>query len=273
MTQPALRHREKDTSAVPSGGRGRYTFPLTPSFEDGLVRVTSETLGEFDRLFVERPRAGHISHPTFAFTYFGEPGQISLGEIAGSPTPSTDADLLILDIADDLFTAVRSGAGTETPFKWLGFRSDWIIPSPLTGGESEAKEAYLGKLADMLALQGDWDGHGASSISPEAGKLAERFMKQLPATISDCDIYPEPDGSVGWECHKDNDFSLYLSFSPEEEIAYVAVYRHDGPEEVHRGKGIKMVDRLPEVLQRFIYELADPVAGVSIFRDWRNPPK
>lgn len=122
------------------------------------------------------------------------------------------------------------------------------------------------KLVEMQALDADWDGYSAQPISPMACKLARKFIKLLPTTIYDYEIYPEPDGSVGWECHNENGFSLYFSFSPDEEIAYVAVYRKDGREEVHRGRGIILLETLTELLQPFIDELVDPLVAVSIAR-------
>ena len=92
-------------------------------------------------------------------------------------------------------------------------------------------------------------------MSPAACDLAKRFSGLLPVEVKDYDLYPEPDGSIGWECHRGKEFSLYLSFTPEKELAYIAVYRNDGEEEVHRGRGIKVLDWLPAVLQRFVDEL------------------
>ncbi len=128
-------------------------------------------------------------------------------------------------------------------------------------------------LAEIEALEPDWDAYGARQVSPVACRLARKFLRLLPPQIEDFDIYPEPDGSIGWECHKGAEFSLFLSFTPDEEIAYVAVYRENDQEEVHRGRGIKMVEKLPKVLQPFIDELIDSLAPGYSFRDWSHSPK
>lgn len=114
-------------------------------------------------------------------------------------------------------------------------------------------ETFRRELDEIGALGSDWDGHDAAQISGNACRHALEFFEALPADLRQFEPYPEPDGSVGLEYHRDNTFSLYLSFSPEGELSYVAVFRDPkGGEEVHRGSGIKATDELPDALRVFL---------------------
>lgn len=109
------------------------------------------------------------------------------------------------------------------------------------------------ELDELIALGPDWDGHGALQIVREASDYAFAFAQALPPEMKNVAPFAETDGSVGLEYHKDNKFSLYLSFSPQGEIAYVAVFRDpDGSEEVHRGHGIKASDKIPVTIGRIL---------------------
>jgi hypothetical protein len=100
-------------------------------------------------------------------------------------------------------------------------------------------------LEEMSHLQANWDGYDADAISTEAVRFASEFIDILGTEALFFEPYADPDGSVGLEGHKD-DRSIYLSFSPERKIAYVA--KIGGA--VHRGHSadVPTIKKLLDVL-------------------------
>lgn len=133
---------------------------------------------------------------------------------------------------------------------------DWIFyfSEPDTVSSLDDLRAELDEFAN---LDPNWDGHGAAPISRAACEYAWRFLQELPEEKRNFEPYPEPDGSVGFECHKDNKSSMYLSFSPVGEIAYVAVFKYEsGAEEVHRGSGLRAGSEIPSRIRELIDDIA-----------------
>lgn len=100
-------------------------------------------------------------------------------------------------------------------------------------------------LEEMSHLQANWDGYDADAVSTEAVRFASEFIDIVGTEALFFEPYADPDGSVGLEGHKD-DRSIYLSFSPERKIAYVA--KIGGA--VHRGHSadVPTIKKLLDVL-------------------------
>lgn len=131
--------------------------------------------------------------------------------------------------------------------QWFERRTD--TESLALGGTDAANpeetRTYIAALhCELHSLQGlpaDWDGHGAARISVQSCRDAAWFIDEFAGELRGLEVYPEPDGSVGAEWHDGTARSLYLSFSGECEVAYVAVLRgSNAKEQVHRGSAVKL---------------------------------
>ena len=136
-----------------------------------------------------------------------------------------------------------------------------MLLSGISGAKDVAKAQAVtslevrAELKDFLTLGFDWDGHGAKAISPKACVHAWRFLRAPLRQLPEFEPYPEPDGSVGLEYHKENK-SLYLSFAADRQIAYVLVVRKSGAEEVHRGRGVIAGKVIPVSIRRILDAVA-----------------
>ena len=161
-------------------------------------------------------------------------------------------------VSKDLNPLWRHYLGTEVAFE-AAVRE--MINKLLSGisGAQDIDEPWLdeprAELKEFLTLGSDWDGHGAKATSPRACVHAWRFLRALPNQIRGFEPYPEPDGRVGFEYHKNNK-SLYLSFDADGDIAYVVVFRKPGGEEVHRGRGVKAGKVIPASIRRILNAVA-----------------
>lgn len=115
------------------------------------------------------------------------------------------------------------------------------------------RTALQDRVASLADLPDDWDGHGGERASTEALRRASQFIERMAGSLLTVEPYPEPDGGVGLEYHSDEHFSLYISFPPSGEAAYVAVLRRGGgKEEIHRGNGIASTTQLTAIINRIL---------------------
>jgi hypothetical protein len=135
--------------------------------------------------------------------------------------------------------------------------------APATGFRTESAQGidpYVKRLDDELRsfilLGEDWDAQGAEAISVEACEQARRFVTSLPPQFHRFEAYPEPNGNVGLEYHKNGTVSLYLSISGTGEITYVAITRdRTKGEEIHRGHGVRFKAGSHSVFEQILYAL------------------
>jgi hypothetical protein len=70
----------------------------------------------------------------------------------------------------------------------------------------------------------DWDGHGASRISPNAYDAAKRFIQGLPGNIERPILAADPDGCVTFEWSLSPKRMVWVSVHPDYRIDYAAIF-------------------------------------------------
>jgi len=110
---------------------------------------------------------------------------------------------------------------------------------------SDPVSSHSQKLIEIAKLKAGWDGYNAEPISADAIRHAIAFVRSLGMQGSLFEPFPDPDGSVGLEGHKNNK-SVYLNFSSLGAIAYVI----KGGNSIHRGHDVnaETVHKLLDVL-------------------------
>ncbi|MGI9303077.1 MAG: hypothetical protein ACR2RB_10260, partial [Gammaproteobacteria bacterium] len=74
----------------------------------------------------------------------------------------------------------------------------------------------------------DWDGYGATPITPEAIRQAMAFALALPGHIPTPDVLPEADGEVEFEWYADNEHIVSVSVNANGVLSYVARFGLEG---------------------------------------------
>ncbi len=77
----------------------------------------------------------------------------------------------------------------------------------------------------------NWDGEGAAPISQETYHEAVKFLRMLPLTIEMPETVPEPNGSIGFEWHR-NQRVFVVSVKGKQSLSYAGVF---GPGVTARG--------------------------------------
>jgi hypothetical protein len=84
------------------------------------------------------------------------------------------------------------------------------------------KSAALSRLASLIAECADsgWDGGDALAVDPIAGRLAERFVRALPDSVSLPEFAAEPDGSISLDWIQSRTRLFSLSVGRSSRLAY-----------------------------------------------------
>ena len=90
----------------------------------------------------------------------------------------------------------------------------------------------------------NWDGYGATALSPAAYGHARTFLESLPTTVPVPDVVPEPDGEIAFEWEYGAWRLLSVSIGPTGVLSYAALYGRTS--KVHGTE--KFVDRMPEAI-------------------------
>ena len=90
----------------------------------------------------------------------------------------------------------------------------------------------------------DWDGYGATAVSPAAYGNARAFLEALPTTTPVPDVVPEPDGEIAFEWDYGPWRILSVSVGPTALLSYAALYGRTS--KAHGTE--KFIDRLPETI-------------------------
>jgi len=115
----------------------------------------------------------------------------------------------------------------------------WLLDLKAWGDETEQLKASV---TDLLNLQRGWDGEDADPIDPRSAEHACAFIDALGERSKDFEPFPDPNGLVGLEAHKEGK-AAYLSFFHDGLMAYV--FRVGNA--VHRGNKAN-----PDVVKRVL---------------------
>lgn len=69
-----------------------------------------------------------------------------------------------------------------------------------------------------------WDGYGAEAVSPDAYRLAKRFIQSLPTGIPRPSISADPDGCVTFEWQVSSRRLVLVSVHADYRIDYAAIF-------------------------------------------------
>ena len=72
--------------------------------------------------------------------------------------------------------------------------------------------------------QPGWDGYGAEAISPDAYRIAQRFIRSLPAGIPRPSLSADPDGCVTFSWRVSPRRLVLASVHPDYRIDYAALF-------------------------------------------------
>ncbi|MGA2362976.1 MAG: hypothetical protein ABSG73_11020 [Candidatus Aminicenantales bacterium] len=70
----------------------------------------------------------------------------------------------------------------------------------------------------------DWDGHGASPITPEAYSEAVSLIISLPRSVTIPEIVPEPTGGIGFEWFAGRNQILVMTVQGKNKLNYAGIF-------------------------------------------------
>lgn len=102
----------------------------------------------------------------------------------------------------------------------------------------------------------DWDGYDANPISQEVYLEASKLIRILPSSIPMPEILPEPDGHIGFEWYKGENYVFVISLEGNNVIDYAGLF---GKNNDTQGR-VYFSDSVPNVIIENISQLFAPSA-------------
>lgn len=96
-------------------------------------------------------------------------------------------------------------------------------------GSATGQRQWAEPIAKLIELrdrcsEDDWDGDGASPISPLAFDEAVTLLTALPSTFPPPEPLPEPNGSIAFEWYRGRDRVYVLSLSGTKSIEFAGLF-------------------------------------------------
>jgi hypothetical protein len=128
-----------------------------------------------------------------------------------------------------------AGTWEHIPDRTIGKESQ-IVRNRLRGAiDTERSIAFGGSYWDLRsacleAVNPNWDGYGATPVTPATYTRATSFLAALPLTIPSPEIAIDPDGEVSFRWQTTPEDVLSVSVSDNGRVSYAALF---GNEDAH----------------------------------------